>query len=732
MFQKKRHILASLILGGILLGIPKVPVFAETTDALKLLKDEGLKLGMIRFSLQGRANPVYYDLQLKNREQGHDEKGNFQSFRYLLAGPAIIKSELILKHYPGLTEASLDYEGPQLAQEDAIKVLMGLPKYARGMALPHLDRYWTGPSFSSEYGLLPDSNVLILWQQQKAQNYHLLIPMAGDGMMGEVGKHHLQFGVSMSSDAPNTPRHIPLFVFATDENPYRLTDRAYTAAFKAGNFYGRMRKEKPYPEAFRKLGWCSWNAYYTKVSEKNLLASAQSILSKKIPIGFVLIDDGWLNVQKKKLAGFEADAGKFPQGLGGAIAKLKELGIQHVGVWHTLHGYWDGVVSEDFKASTLFSGQDGLFLQDPRQRGETLYHDWYQHLSKSGIDFVKVDGQANTSNFTNGLLPTFQAGEGLQTSLQDAASKYFPSPSGPAMINCMEMTIDNAYNWRYSNIARVSEDYNPMDPATSKEHVYQCAYNAYWISNFAYPDYDMFQSYRRDADYHAIARAISGGPIYTADELGREKSEIQQRLCFSDGRLLMPDEPGQVTRDTLLVDTGMVPVPLKIFSTVKRPGFQAGFLAAFNVNKSSKQVTGVVHPKDIEGLQAQNVALYDRSKGKVHLLDKGKTLPIQLGEYGADLYTLVPVQKNLATFGLLDKYLGAAAIVKQHIQNHQANITLAEGGEFGAWLKDKPLFIKVNGQRIPKSAYSYRNGLLRFSTVPYSKAGVCQVDLQLK
>jgi hypothetical protein len=200
-------------------------------------------------------------------------------------------------------------------------------------------------------------------------------------------------------------------------------------------------------------------------------------------------------------------------------------------------------------------------------------------LKSWGFDFVKIDNQASNVKFTNGLMPLFASGGGSQRNVQEAARKYF-SDNGAAnrnqstglnLINCMEMSLENAFNWRFSNLARNSDDYLPDSPQNAKEHIYQNAYNAYWTANFAYPDWDMFQSHDPNAEFHAVGRAISGGPVYFTDEPGKERPELLRRLAFSDGRLLMLDEPGRVTRDLLLRDASLENVPLKVFGQISRP-----------------------------------------------------------------------------------------------------------------------------------------------------------------
>jgi len=137
---------------------------------------------------------------------------------------------------------------------------------------------------------------------------------------------------------------------------------------------------------------------------------------KQIPLGFVLVDDGWLSVRNDKLTAFNADAQKFPHDLSGLARALREqYRIPHVGVWHTFQGYWSGVEadSEIGRAHQLFQGLGGKALPDPRDgRGESFYRDWYSRLKEWGYDFVKVDGQGNNIKFTDGLMPLFASGGG--------------------------------------------------------------------------------------------------------------------------------------------------------------------------------------------------------------------------------------------------------------------------------------------------------------------------------
>ncbi|HEV2864279.1 MAG TPA: Sip1-related alpha-galactosidase [Pyrinomonadaceae bacterium] len=729
--------------------------------AVAAAQDAGLNVEINRGALQLKegASPVASNLRLRlrfadnstvtgdfeqgARDEGSDEAGAYARGRYRFkpaAGAKAFTATLELRSYrrPATTVAWLEYEGPPLAPRDGVMLLMGLDAFGRGTAQKRLKLYWTAPVFVSDYRLLAPANQLLLWQQTKGRGYHLMVPLAGDGMVGELGvaeiNYRPEFRVAASSYDPKlAPRRVPLFAYAAADDPYALARRTYETAFKATGQSGRLRWQKGYPDIFRHLGWCSWNAYGHAVNEQKILASVRAFRDKRIPLGFVLVDDGWLSVKNDRLTGFDADPAKFPRGMAGLARTLRtEYGVPHVGVWHTFQGYWSGVDPESSIGRArypLFEGQDGKWLPDPRDgRGEDFYADWYKNLKAWGYDFVKVDGQANNVRFTDGLMPLLASGGGSQRNLEGGARKHFEAGEGRGLgvINCMEMTLENVYNWRESNVARNSDDYLPEVAQNYADHVYQNAYNAFWLSNFAYPDWDMFQSHDPRADFHAAARAVSGGPVYVTDEAGKERADVLIPLALSDGRLLMPDEPGQVTRDTLLADAALEAVPLKVFGRVTRPGLRAGVVAAFNVNKTEPFVKGSVSAADVEGLAARGagVALYRRGDGRVSLLiPSNATLPLLFGEGGYDLFTLAPVEGGAAVFGLLDKYVGPAAVVSVARGAGRVEVRLLEAGDFGAWLERAPSRVEVDGRALPAAAYTFSGGLLRVPRASFGERG---------
>jgi raffinose synthase len=735
-----------MMLGAILPARAQLSVGADH-GSLQVRTSSGAVISSIGLRVRLATREISAPLEPSSDDHGSDAAGEYELHRYRFATATgePVKATLELRLYtkPEVLIAALDYEGEPPSAQNGVTIAMQLNEFARGLALHRLKLWWLAPTFISDPRLLSGANQLLLWQRMGESKYDLLVPLAGDGMVGELGVSdfdHVRVSLS-SSDASYTPHRVSLFAYASGDDPYQLAPAAYTAAFAANSYYGRLRWQKPYPDVFRSIGWCSWNTYYDTVSEEKVVNSVRSLREHNIPLGFVLVDEGWRTANGQKLAGYDAEPSKFPHGLAGLAKTLHEIyHVPYVGVWHVFQGYWQGVDPDSAigRSHKLFAGKDGQYLPDPRNRaGESFYADWYSFLKSAGIDFIKVDNQASNPKFTDGLLPLFSSGSGEQQNVQEAASQSMSSETDQMagnrcvnMISCMEMSLENAFNWRYSNIARNSEDYNPDSRADTKDHVFWNAYNAIWTANFAFPDWDMFETQHEDGEYQAIARAISGGPIYTTDSPGKEHPEHLLPLAFSNGRLLMLDGPGMVTSDLLLRDPSLEPVPLKVFGTITRPGLTAAMVAVFNVNKSAKTVSGVVRTQDARGLveptqpaRAEGaIAVYRRSAGTVSILNsKQSELAINLSEFGHDLFTLVPVDQGVAVFGSLDKYLGPAALVSVERKGASIVVSLQEPGDFGAYLARMPHAVKVDGKTLPSHSFTYSRGLLRIPKESFDK-----------
>ncbi|HEU5057587.1 MAG TPA: Sip1-related alpha-galactosidase [Kofleriaceae bacterium] len=600
----------------------------------------------------------------------------------------------------GAQVAVLHYRGPPLRAERAVEVVFRLDAFARGLALKRIKLFWTAPVMVSDHRLLAAENLLLLWQEAgAAEHHHLILPLAGDGLVGALGHDGYELKVVLSSGAPgHAPKRVPLFACASGADPFALAGEAARAAQVVAGGHGRARADKRFPALFDRLGWCSWNAYGHQVTAARLVASARSLVAAGVPIGFFLVDDGWLTLRDRMLAGFDADPTAFPGGLSALAGELRrELGADcALGVWHAMQGHWGGVDPEApiGRAHPLFHGVGGQAIPDPRGgRARGFYDAWYRELAAAGYSFVKVDNQAAGPTFVRGLLPLGEAGAGAQASQQGAAAAR-----GLEVLACMSMSLDCALEYSQVAVARNSDDYIPGDRRIGCEHLLQNAYNALWTSAFAWPDWDMFQSHDPDGLVHAIARAMSGGPIYITDEPGREDLAVLRPLADAAGRLYRLDGPGMVTRDLLYRDPSLGAGALKVWGRIRRPGLEAGAVAALRVDKAAAVVEGALAAADVEGLGGSAVAVWQRLAGRAVRLAPGERLPFAIGEPGVELFTVAAIEDGLAVLGLLDVYLGPAAVESVARRTGAVEIRLRAAGRLGLWLEHPPAAFAVDGR----------------------------------
>ncbi|KAI7843001.1 hypothetical protein COHA_003334 [Chlorella ohadii] len=281
-------------------------------------------------------------------------------------------------------------------------------------------------------------------------------------------------------------------------------------------------------------------------------------------------------------------------GLAAVVAHLKQrFGLRHVWMWHAMMGFWAGVAPPaEAPAMAKYAARvvrpqptPGTLEIDPSYAWATLgglsvpespadlHRDMHSYLKSCGVDGVKVDVQGMVSLAGNAADvggPALSAA--FHASLEDSAAGHF---KGNSVINCMCGSTEDMYNMRDTNLARISDDFYPGNRASYTTHISTCAFNSLFAGELVIPDWDMFHSRHSAARMHAIARVISGGPIYISDKPGQHDFELLRRLVLPDGSVLRCLLPGRPTADCLFAD-------------VNRDGCSG--LKVWNVNRCSAVV----------------------------------------------------------------------------------------------------------------------------------------------
>ena len=498
-----------------------------------------------------------------------------------------------------------------------------------------------------------------------------------------------------------------LFFFATDTKPYALPKKITDYGLKFLGKKAAPADKKRYPEIFEYLGWCSWDAFPYCVNHQGLLDKFEEFKSKNIPVRWGIVDDSWAVVDgengadvmhDRKLLDFKANQKQFPKGFKAALTEVKEKYGVKMGAWHPLEGYWygfspDGVTAKEY-GKYLTQNDDVRLVVKPTAEDMFGYHNaFYGYLKESGIDFVKVDCQSSLEWFYRNMGTIGEIADAVHTGIEGAVGVHFDG----TIINCMGCATEDIWNRPNSILNRCSNDFLPEDRKWFIDHILQCTYTCYFYSGLFKGDFDMFWTDDGQAVKNCLLRAISGGPVYVSDKLGRSVAERILPLVLADGRILRCNNSAVPTADCLTVDPRVSKKAYKVFNSTNN-GLVA---AAFNVDKEEKPVNGSLSPFELEGATADKYLSYDFFSGEAQILNKGDEISFTLNNYDDyRYYNFIPVEDGFSVIGLTDKYVTSATYEKFGENKY----TVLNGGEFAFYSETKPECVYVDGKKVPFTA----------------------------
>lgn len=320
----------------------------------------------------------------------------------------------------------------------------------------------------------------------------------------------------------------------------------------------------------------TWNSLGQNLSQDKILYALAKLQENSINISNLIIDDNWQSIDVPNETSaqpgwleFEANSYGFPDGLKGAVSKIKSKhrNIQHVFVWHALLGYWGGIsprgrIAQKYKTLQVQREGDGsnmtIVAHDDISK---MYDDFYSFLIRSGVDGVKTDAQCMLDTIANA-----PARKELTNAYLDKWSIASLRHFGSNAISCMSQfpqAIFHAFmpQIRPPLVVRNSDDYFPDVPSSHRWHVWANAHNNIFSQYLnVVPDWDMFQTVHDFADFHVAARCLSGGPIYITDTPGEHNIELLRQFtaCTTLGKtvILRPTVVGIAMDPYLNYDSG--------------------------------------------------------------------------------------------------------------------------------------------------------------------------------
>ncbi|XP_061948331.1 probable galactinol--sucrose galactosyltransferase 5 [Populus nigra] len=600
------------------------------------------------------------------------------------------------------------------------------------------------------------------------------------------------------------------------DDPYNLVKEAMEAVrVHLGTF--KLLEEKTPPGIVDKFGWCTWDAFYLNVHPQGVWDGVKGLVDGGCPPGLVLIDDGWQSIshdedpiteegmnaavgageqmpcrlvrfqENYKFRDYESHkslaAGADNKGMGAFIKDLKEEfnTVDYVYVWHALCGYWGGLrpnvpglpptqvvkpklspglemTMEDLAVDKIVNNGVGLVLPEIVDQ---MYDGIHSHLAKVGIDGVKVDVIHLLEMLCEDHGGRVDLAKAYYKALTASVRKHF---KGNGVIASMEHCNDFMFlGTEAISLGRVGDDFWCTDPSGDPNgtfwlqgcHMVHCAYNSLWMGNFIHPDWDMFQSTHPCAEFHAASRAISGGPIYVSDSVGKHNFPLLRRLVLPDGSILRCNYYALPTRDCLFED----PLHdgntmLKIWNLNKFTGVigtfncqGGGWCRETRRNKCAAQfshsVTAKTNPRDIEWNSGKNpisiegvqiFAMYLSKSKKLVLSKAHENIEIALEPFNFELITVSPVTTlagkpaQFAPIGLVNMLNTGGAIQSlayTNDSNSSVQIGIKGSGEMRVFASEKPRSCKIDGRDV---AFEYE-GYMVVTQVPWSPpSGLSTVD----
>ncbi|KAL6011451.1 hypothetical protein ACLOJK_001899 [Asimina triloba] len=594
---------------------------------------------------------------------------------------------------------------------------------------------------------------------------------------------------SGSSHVAATSFRAALYMHA-GEDPFKLVrDAMKVVRSHLGTF--RLLEEKTPPGIVDKFGWCTWDAFYLKLNPEGVLEGVKGLVQGGCPPGLVLIDDGWQSICRddQPLSGAEGmdltsageqmpcrlvkfeenykfreyrspdddNAAKQPtKGMGAFVRDLKSAfpTVEHVYVWHALCGYWGGLrpgvpglpttkvvtprlspglemTMKDLAVDKIVNNGVGIVPPDQVQQ---MYDGLHSHLASVGIDGVKVDVIHLLEMLCEEYGGRVDLAKPYYKALSASVMKHF---KGNGVIASMEHCNDFMFlGTETICLGRVGDDFWCTDPSGDPNgtfwlqgcHMVHCAYNSLWMGNFIQPDWDMFQSNHPCARFHAASRAISGGPIYVSDSVGKHDFDLLKTLVLPDGTILRCQFYALPTRQCLFEDPlhdGKT--MLKIWNVNKF----TGVLGAFNCqgggwcretrrnqcySEFSHALKARTRSNDIEWENGKNpiptegvdlFAVYSYQSKKLVLVRPDEDIEISLEAFDFELFTVSPVvvlanRAQFAPIGLVNMLNSGGAIQSLEFDcvGNSVRVGVKGAGEMRVFSSQKPKACRIDGEDV--------------------------------
>ncbi|PIA51544.1 hypothetical protein AQUCO_01100416v1, partial [Aquilegia coerulea] len=603
--------------------------------------------------------------------------------------------------------------------------------------------------------------------------YILMLPLLDGEFRASLqgsSTNELQFCVESGDPNVQTSKALEAVFVKSGDSPFELLKESIKILEKHKGTFNHIDNKK-IPANLDWFGWCTWDAFYTRVNPVGIKEGLESLSAGGFPARFLIIDDGWQQTtnefkkdnepfiegtqfalrlvgikENKKFRNIEFDGRHID--LREFIQGIKEkYGLKYVYMWHTLAGDWGGVFpssdglrkynpkmaypvtsagnNANIRDVAMISlEQCGVGIIDPSKVFE-FYNDLHGYLASKGVDGVKVDVQ--------NVMETLGSSYGGQV----------------ALMRHYQCALEYS---KKSAVARASEDFMPSEKTFQTLHIASVAFNSLLLGEIVIPDWDMFHSNHVTAEFHGAARALGRCGVYVSDRPGNHDFNILKRLVLPDESVLRARYSGRPTRVVYLMTQ-----LLKIWNMNKL----TGVIGVFNCQgagswpcrdrihtepmsgSTPSPIRGYVSPINVEFLDEvagenwdADCAVYAFNSKSLYRIPKSGRVEVGLGIFQCEIYTITPIREYnqdiyFAPIGLIDMYNSGGAIesLQSNIDSSKCTIKIKVRGQgrFGAYSSTKPRYCIAHMQE----GFEYENGLLTLNIPTYTQGENIVRDIEI-
>lgn len=559
------------------------------------------------------------------------------------------------------------------------------------------------------YGGKPTANGTFSVFKLKNGKYLAVLPLVGEKSMGyfHYKKETLpQLNITTLGTA-KVEGEVPILAYAVGNNIYEASQKVWNNVIKSDlkGVTAKLRSEKVYPEYWKYLGWCSWEEYRDMINEKLMTEAMENIYASKLPIRWVLVDEGpqtYQGIRKDRfqvgLSSFEIDKKKFPNGFSPLMKYKKEDGIKWMGIWQHQAGLYKGIDPNNSMGEKMNEHFEkmpsGNYMVKPNFKSQyAFFEGLFGYTKEAGFDFVKIDFQGpqflGYKGSENAVYAHTQTTKALEAVCKD---------NNFGLMNCFAHDMTWAFNSSQSLVTRASQDYRSGKASAARIQTYQCYNNKLWMGNVVWGDHDMFHSNDTLCNrLMAVSKAVAGAPVYISDAPKEIISDVVIPLCYKDGEIIRPIAPALPLPESFFVD----PVYQKNMYRVIAPlSNGAASIVCYNIYDGDTPVTlkGKITKNDYVNASAmiqpypgewklpkEGLIAYDYFTKTVY--DLKNDVDVELTGLKDKLFHLLPIQNNWAIIGNTNKYLSPVTVLEPSYSGSSVSFKVKEEGEIALYLK---------------------------------------------